>query len=58
MTTSPPSRPITSKRRLAYTAIIYFIFLALLAAIEIGTRLTLPHLSGRCEDVGQLIWQR
>ena len=45
MTISPPSRPITRKGRLAYAAIIYLISLTLLAAIEIGTRLTLPHLS-------------
>ena len=38
-------RKFTRKRRLAYIAIIYVIFLALLATIEVGTRLTLPHLS-------------
>ncbi|HWN10172.1 MAG TPA: SGNH/GDSL hydrolase family protein [Pyrinomonadaceae bacterium] len=32
-------------RRLAFGVVIYFIFLLLLAAIEIGTRLTLPHVS-------------
>ncbi len=32
-------------RRLAYGAVIYFVFILLLAAIEIGTRLTLPHVS-------------
>ena len=45
MTIAPPSRPITRKRRLAYAAIIYLVFLALLAAVEIGTRLTMTHLS-------------
>ena len=43
--TNTSRRKLTRKRRLAYAAIIYLIFLALLAAIEIGTRLTLPHLS-------------
>ncbi|HKB64473.1 MAG TPA: SGNH/GDSL hydrolase family protein [Pyrinomonadaceae bacterium] len=36
---------IPLKRRLVYVAIIYLGFLALLAAVEIGTRLTLPHIS-------------
>jgi lysophospholipase L1-like esterase len=39
------SREIPLKRRLAYVSIIYLSFLLLLAAIEIGTRLTLPHVS-------------
>jgi lysophospholipase L1-like esterase len=36
---------IPLKRRLAYAAIIYLSFLLLLAAIELGTRLTMSHLS-------------
>src|SRR5882724_12020991 len=36
---------IPLKRRLAYAAIIYLNFLLLLAAIELGTRLTMSHLS-------------
>jgi lysophospholipase L1-like esterase len=43
---SPKARPpIPLKRRLAYAAIIYLSFLLLLAAIEIGTRLTMSHVS-------------
>ena len=38
-------RRIPFKRRLAYAAIIYLVFLLLLAAIEIGTRLTMSHVS-------------
>ena len=38
------SHRIPLKRRLAYAAIIYFSFLLLLGAIELGTRLTLDHL--------------
>src|SRR6266550_2510579 len=38
-------RRIPPKRRLAYVAIIYLTFLALLAAVEVGTRLTMTHLS-------------
>lgn len=33
------------KRRLFYAAIVYLCFIALLGAIEVGTRLTQPHLS-------------
>jgi lysophospholipase L1-like esterase len=40
---SPPR--LSRKRRLSYAAIIYLGFLLLLAAVEIGTRLTLPHIS-------------
>lgn len=40
---SPPR--LSGKRRLSYAAIIYLGFLLLLAAVEIGTRLTLPHIS-------------
>lgn len=36
---------IPLKRRLLYVAILYLAFLFLLAAIEIGTRLTMPHIS-------------
>jgi len=49
--TSPDIEPsngrhrISLKRRLAYIAVIYFGFLALLAAVEIGTRLTMSHVS-------------
>jgi len=42
---SNASRRIPLKRRLAYAAIIYLSFLLLLAAIEIGTRLTMSHVS-------------
>jgi len=43
---SPRARSrIPRKRRLAYAAIIYLSFLLLLAAIEIGTRLTMSHVS-------------
>lgn len=45
MTSALPSRPITLKRRLAYAAIVYLSFLALLLAVEIGTRLTMKHVS-------------
>ena len=41
----PPPPRLSRKRRLAYVAIIYLSFLALLAAVEIGTRLTMPHIS-------------
>ena len=40
----PPPR-LSRKRRLIFSAIIYLGFLLLLAAVEIGTRLTLPHIS-------------
>src|SRR6266850_1198478 len=42
--TLPPPR-LSPKRRLAFIAIIYLSFLALLAAVEVGTRLTMTHLS-------------
>ena len=38
-------RRIPLKRRLIYASVIYLCFLLLLTAIEIGTRLTLPHVS-------------
>jgi len=41
---APPPR-LSRKRRLFYVAIIYLGFLLLLAAVELGTRLTLPHIS-------------
>jgi len=40
----PPPR-LSRKRRLVYVAILYLGFLLLLAAVEIGTRLTMPHIS-------------
>lgn len=40
-----PRRRLTRKRRLIYGAFVYLSFLALLGAIEVGTRLTQPHLS-------------
>jgi lysophospholipase L1-like esterase len=43
-TTVPPSR-ISLKRRLAYLALIYLSFLLLLLAVEVGTRLTMTHVS-------------
>lgn len=38
-------QPLTRRRRLTFVAIIYFSFLLLLIAIEIATRLMLPHIS-------------
>jgi lysophospholipase L1-like esterase len=38
-------RRIPLKRRLAYLSIIYLSFLLLLLAVEVGTRLTMPHVS-------------
>jgi lysophospholipase L1-like esterase len=38
-------KPLPFKRRLLYAAIIYFIFLLILVAIELVTRATLPHIS-------------
>ena len=45
MTTTLPTPRLSLKRRLAYIAIIYLVFLALLAAIEVGTRLGMTHVS-------------
>jgi lysophospholipase L1-like esterase len=45
MTTAVRPSRIPLKRRLAYAALIYVGFLLLLGAIEIGTRLMLPHVS-------------
>ncbi len=36
---------ISRKRRFAYAFVTYLVFLLILAGVEIGTRLTLPHLS-------------
>jgi lysophospholipase L1-like esterase len=45
-TASPnPRRRITLKRRLVYVSIIYFSFLLLLVAVEVGTRLRMDHVS-------------
>lgn len=38
-------RRIPFKRRLAYLSVIYLSFLLLLLAFEVGTRLTMPHVS-------------
>ncbi len=38
-------KKISRKRRLAYVALIYSAFLLLLIGVELGTRLTLPHLT-------------
>ena len=40
-----PPHKLTPKRRLAYITIIYLGFLAILGAVEIGTRLTMAHVS-------------
>ncbi|HEY0430727.1 MAG TPA: hypothetical protein VGC61_02880, partial [Pyrinomonadaceae bacterium] len=40
-----PRRKIPLKRRLLYLSIIYFCFLLLLLAVEVGTRLTMSHVS-------------
>lgn len=42
---STAPRSIPTKHRLAYASTIYFAFLLLLAAIELGTRLTMDHVS-------------
>jgi lysophospholipase L1-like esterase len=39
------SQPIPVKRRFFFVSIIYLVFLLLLLAVEVGTRLTLPHIS-------------
>ncbi len=38
-------KPIPFRRRIAYVAVIYLAFLLLLAAVEVTTRLALPHIS-------------
>jgi lysophospholipase L1-like esterase len=40
-----PQRKIPLKRRIVYLSIVYLAFVLLLVAIEVITRLTLPHLS-------------
>lgn len=45
MTTALPPSRIPVKRRLAYAVIIYLSFLLLLIAVEVGTRLTMSHVS-------------
>ncbi|MDQ2975030.1 MAG: SGNH/GDSL hydrolase family protein [Acidobacteriota bacterium] len=45
MTTAVPPSRIPLKRRLAYAGLIYVGFLLLLGTIEVGTRLTLDHVS-------------
>lgn len=45
MVSSLPTRKISRKRRLTYGAIVYLAFLAILLAVEVGTRLTLDHVS-------------
>jgi lysophospholipase L1-like esterase len=45
MTTAPPPPRVSVKRRLIYALIVYLCFLLILAGIEIGTRLTMPHVS-------------
>ena len=40
-----PDRKLSVKRRLVYAAVIYLVFLLLLGVVEIGTRLTMPHVS-------------
>lgn len=39
------SQRIPVKRRIFFVSIIYFVFLLLLLAVEVGTRLTQPHIS-------------
>ncbi|HEX3282772.1 MAG TPA: SGNH/GDSL hydrolase family protein [Pyrinomonadaceae bacterium] len=39
------SHEIPLKRRVVYLALIYFTFILLLVGMEVGTRLTMPHLS-------------
>ncbi len=41
----PAAPRVTRKRRFFYVSFIYLLFLLLLLAVEIGTRLTLPHIS-------------
>jgi lysophospholipase L1-like esterase len=45
MTGALPARRISFKRRLGYVTIIYLAFLLLLIAVEVGTRLTMSHVS-------------
>jgi lysophospholipase L1-like esterase len=41
----PAKRKLTRRRRLAYVGIIYLIFVLILVAVEVITRLTMPHVS-------------
>jgi lysophospholipase L1-like esterase len=47
LTNDPPvvRPPLSRKRRFFFASIIYLIFLLVLLAVEVGTRLTLPHIS-------------
>ena len=45
MTNPVPTPRISLKRRLGYLAVIYLSFLLLLLAVEVGTRLTMSHVS-------------
>src|SRR6185436_7874212 len=45
MVSSLPTRKISRRRRLAYIAIIYCVFLIILLAVEAVTRLTMDHVS-------------
>lgn len=45
MTAVLPAKRVSFKRRLAYVTIIYLTFLLLLIAVEVGTRLTMSHVS-------------
>src|SRR6266496_4832579 len=40
-----PSHRIPLKRRLVYVSIIYLVFVLILLAVEVGTRLTMSHVS-------------
>lgn len=39
------SRKLTLKRRLVYSAVVYFGFVLLLVVVELATRVTLPHIN-------------
>jgi lysophospholipase L1-like esterase len=45
MTAALPAKRISFKRRLGYVTIIYLTFLLLLITVEVGTRLTMSHVS-------------
>ena len=45
MAASNLTHRISLRRRLAYISIIYLAFLLILLGIEVGTRLTMPHVS-------------
>lgn len=42
---SPTTRRLPFRRRILFASIIYFIFLLILVAVEVVTRVTLPHIS-------------